>query len=279
MHDRPGSLVIVATPIGNLADLSPRAAQALRDAALIAAEDTRRVAKLLRHAGITTTRIVVANDHTELLRIPDVLDTLAGGGDVALVSDAGTPGISDPGERIVRAVLDAGYAVTTVPGPVAAVAALVISGLSTARFVFEGFLPRSGAERTRRLAVVATEQRTVVLYEAPHRVARTIADLTAACGQDRQVVVARELTKLYEEVQRGPLGEIDVGTPRGEYVIVLDGAPSSHEPPGDDIIRRALRHELDRGVGTKEAAATVAERYGIPKRTAYSLAIGTLTKR
>ncbi|MBA3982631.1 MAG: 16S rRNA (cytidine(1402)-2'-O)-methyltransferase [Acidimicrobiia bacterium] len=279
MRERAGSLVLVATPIGNLGDLSPRAAQALAGAALICAEDTRRVAKLLRHAGITAVRVVVANEHTERERIPDVLDTLADGGDVALVSDAGTPGISDPGERIVRAVLDAGHAVTTVPGPVAAVAALVVSGLSTARFVFEGFVPRSGTERARRLAAIAAEPRTVVLYEAPHRIARTIADLVAACGPDRQVVVARELTKLYEEVQRGPLGEIDVGTPRGEYVIVLSGAPPSHEPPDDDTIRQALRHELGQGAGTKEAAAAVAERYGIPKRTAYSLAVGTLKER
>jgi len=279
VHERAASLVLVATPIGNLGDLSPRAAQALAGAALICAEDTRRVAKLLRHAGISGVRVVVSNDHTERQRIPDVLDTLAGGGDVALVSDAGTPGISDPGERMVRAVLDAGYTVTTVPGPVAAVAALVVSGMSTARFVFEGFVPRSGAERTRRLAVIASEPRTVVLYEAPHRMARTIADLVTACGQDRQVVVARELTKLYEEVQRGPLGEIDVGTPRGEYVIVLAGAPSSHEPPDEDTIRQALRHELEQGAGTKEAATAVAERYGIPKRTAYSLAVGTLKER
>lgn len=279
MREPVGSLVLVATPIGNLGDLSPRAAQALAGAELICAEDTRRVATLLRHAGISAVRVVVSNDHTERQRIPDVLETLAAGGDVVMVSDAGTPGISDPGERIVRAVIDAGYAVTTVPGPVAAVAALVISGLPTARFVFEGFMPRSGAERTRRLAAVAAEQRTVVLYEAPHRIARTIADLAGVCGADRHVAVARELTKVYEHVQRGPIGEIDVGTPRGEYVIVLAGAPASHDPPDDDTIREALRHELAHGAGTKEAATTVAERYGIPKRTAYSLAVGTLEAR
>lgn len=275
MGERGASLVLVATPIGNLGDMSPRAVRALAEAALICAEDTRRVGILLRHAGISGARVVVVNDHTERQRIPDVLDTLAGGGDVVLVSDAGTPGISDPGERMVRAVLDAGHAVTTVPGPVAAVAALVISGLPTARFAFEGFLARSGSERSRRLAALAAETRTVVLYEAPHRVARTLADLATACGPDRQVAVVRELTKMYEEVQRGPLAEIDVGTPRGEYVIVLAGAPSMHEPPDDDTIRMALRHELDHGAGTKEAAATVAERYGIPKRTAYSLAVAT----
>ncbi|MDQ3737675.1 MAG: 16S rRNA (cytidine(1402)-2'-O)-methyltransferase [Actinomycetota bacterium] len=279
MHDRGGSLVLVATPIGNLGDLSPRAAQALAGAALICAEDTRRVAKVLRHAGISGVRVVVSNDHTERQRIPDVLDTLADGGNVALVSDAGTPGVSDPGERIVRAVLDAGHTVTTVPGPVAAVAALVVSGLPTARFVFEGFVPRSGAERTRRLAAIAAEHRTVVLYEAPHRIARTIADLASACGPDRQVAVARELTKLYEEVKRGPVGEIDVGTPRGEYVIVLAGAPTADESPDDDTIRQALRHELQHGAGTKQAAAIVAARLGIPKRAAYALAVGTLRQQ
>ena len=168
---------------------------------------------------------------------------LGGGGDVALVTDAGTPGISDPGERLVRAVLDAGHDVTTVPGPTALVSALVASGLPTGRFAFEGFLPRTGRARADRLAELATERRTLVIYEAPHRVLRTLADLAVALGADRPVVVARELTKLHETVVRGALGDVELGTPRGEYVLVVAGAPDSDEAPGR---RRHPRCAADR---------------------------------
>jgi len=171
-----GTLVLVATPIGNLGDLPPRAVEVLRGVALVCCEDTRRTGKLLHHAGVSA-RMAVANEHTEAARVAEVVEMLGAGHDVALVTDAGTPGISDPGERLVRAVVDAGFAVSAVPGPAALVMALVVSGLDTTRFVFEGFLPRSGGERTSRLAEVAAERRTVVLYEAPHRVVRTVADL------------------------------------------------------------------------------------------------------
>jgi 16S rRNA (cytidine1402-2'-O)-methyltransferase len=193
---------------------------------------------------------------------------------VAIVSDAGTPGISDPGERIVRAAIDAGYHVSAVPGPSAAVMALTISGLAADRFVFEGFLPRKGGERAARLAEIAAEPRTTVIYEAPHRVLRTLDDLRTACGDDRFVVVARELTKLYEEVVRGPLGTIDIGGPRGEYVIVLAGAPVDDRPATDDDVRDALRDELAAGSSTRDAAAAVAKSVGRPKREVYALAVG-----
>ncbi len=170
--------------------------------------------------------MAICNEHTEAARIREVLDVLGGGGDVAVVSDAGTPGISDPGERLVRAALDAGYEVTAVPGPSAVITALVTSGLPTARFVFEGFLPRAGRARTERLAELAGEPRTIVVYEAPHRVVRTLADLAAALGADRRVSVTRELTKMFETVVRSTLGDVDVGEPRGEYVIVVAGAPT-----------------------------------------------------
>jgi 16S rRNA (cytidine1402-2'-O)-methyltransferase len=219
----------------------------------------------------------VCNEHTELSRIADVLEVLAAGDDVALVTDAGTPGISDPGERLVRATLDAGFRVSAVPGPVAAVTALVISGLSTSRYVFEGFLPRSGKERSNRLAEIAADQRTVVIYESPHRIERTVNDLAEACGDDRQVAIARELTKLYETVTRGSLGSIDIGDPRGEYVIVLAGRASTGEPPDDDTIRTALQAQLDAGATRRDAAAAVAEQLGVPKRTAYALATGMLS--
>lgn len=268
-----GTLWLVATPIGNLGDLAPRAVQVLRDAALVCCEDTRRTGRLLQHAGVRPARLAVANEHTERHRIGEVLAELEAGNDVAVVTDAGTPGISDPGERIVRAVIDAGHAVSAIPGPVAAITALVISGLPTARYVFEGFLPRRGRERTARLAEIAAERRTVVLYEAPHRIARTLGDLREVCGDERRVAVCRELTKLFEEVVRGTLGDIDVGEPRGEYVVVLAGAPDDDAPPDDDAIRAALRAELAAGAMKRDAIATVATKLGVPKKLVYALAI------
>jgi 16S rRNA (cytidine1402-2'-O)-methyltransferase len=270
---RLGSLVLVATPIGNLGDLSPRAREALAGAALVCCEDTRRTGRLLHHAGIAGARLAVCNEHTEAARIPEVLEVLGDGGDVAVVTDAGTPGISDPGERLVRAVLDAGYEVTTVPGPVAAVAALVVSGLSTARYVFEGFLPRTGRARADRLAELAGERRTIVVYEAPHRVLRTMADLAAALGDDRPVSVARELTKLHETVVHGTLADVELGEPRGEYVLVVAGAPDLTAAPDEDTVRAALRAELAAGTSRRDAATAVAQRLGVARRVAYDLAI------
>ena len=267
-------LHLVATPIGNLGDLAPRAVEILGRAALVCCEDTRRTGRLLQHAGIRAERLAVCNEHTEVSRIADVLDTLGGGRDVALVTDAGMPGISDPGERLVRATLDAGFQVSAVPGPVAAVTALVISGLPTSRYVFEGFIPRSGKERSARLAEIAAEKRTVVIYEAPHRIRRTVHDLAVACGDGRQVAIARELTKLYETVTRGSLGSIEIGEPRGEYVIVLAGRADDAETHDDDAIRAALRTQLDAGATRRDAATVVAGQLGVPKRTAYALATG-----
>jgi len=268
-----GQLVLVATPIGNLGDLSPRAVEALRQAALICCEDTRRTGRLLEHAGVAAPRLAVCNEHTEAARISEVLTTLGDGGDVAMVTDAGTPGISDPGERLVRAVVDAGFEVTSVPGPTALVTALVTSGLATGRFVFEGFLPRSGRARRDRLAELSAERRTIVVYEAPHRIARTLSDLASTLGDDRPVAVARELTKLWETVVRGTLGSVELGEPRGEYVLVIAGAPLDGGPPDDDAIREALRVELADGASTRDAAAAVARRLGVPKRLAYNLAV------
>ena len=267
------TLWLVATPIGNLGDLAPRAVDVLSHVGLVCCEDTRRTGLLLQHAGIRAARLAVCNDHTETSRIADVLAMLGEGRDVAIVSDAGTPGISDPGERIVRSALDAGYAVSAVPGPSAAIMALTISGLATDRFVFEGFIPRKGHERAARIAEIAAEPRTTVLYEAPHRVLRTLDDLREACGDDRVVVVTRELTKLHEEVVRGPLGTLDIGAPRGEYVLVIDGAPVDDRVASDDDVRAALRVELTNGASTRDAAAAVAKRHGRPKREVYSLEI------
>lgn len=267
------TLWLVATPIGNLGDLPPRAVEVLSHAALICCEDTRRTGLLLQHAGVRAERLAVCNDHTEVQRIHDVLRTLGDGRDVAVVSDAGTPGISDPGERIVRAVIDAGHTVSAVPGPSAAIMALTISGLPAERFVFEGFIPRKGTERAARLTEIAAEHRTTIIYEAPHRVLRTLEDLRESCGDDRSIVVTRELTKLYEEVVRGPLGEIDIGGPRGEYVLVLAGTPRDDDPVSDADVRAALQTMIDDGASVRDAAAAIAKQVGRPKREVYDLAI------
>lgn len=271
-----GTLVLVATPIGNLADLAPRAVEALRRADAICCEDTRRLAKLLAHAGIARPRVLVVNDHTEVARTPEIIELLQGGATVAVATDAGTPGISDPGERLVRAALRHGITVTTVPGASAAVSAIVVSGLPTGRFVFEGFLPRSGSGRRARLAELAGERRTIVLYEAPHRLARTLADLAGSLGGTRDVAIARELTKLHEEVWRGTLaGAMERSgdrEPRGEYVVVVAGAPEP-APAGADDIDAALRAALDAGTDRKTAVAEIAAALGVPKRTVYAASL------
>jgi 16S rRNA (cytidine1402-2'-O)-methyltransferase len=271
-----GVLVLVGTPIGNLGDLSPRAVEALRAADAIACEDTRRCAKLLTHAGVEAPPLIVVNEHEEAGRVEQVLGRLAAGERVVLVTDAGMPGFSDPGELLVRAAAEEGHRVELVPGPTAAVSALVASGLPAGRWCFEGFLPRKGSGRRKRLVVVAAEPRTTVLYEAPHRLERTIMDLAAEAGGDRRVVIARELTKLHEELWRGTLDEaiawVDEHPPRGEIAIVLDGAPAP--PEADEAqLRVAVRAELAAGRRTKDAAAAVAERLGAPKRFVYDLAL------
>jgi 16S rRNA (cytidine1402-2'-O)-methyltransferase len=271
-----GRLVLVSTPIGNLGDLTPRAVETLKACALICCEDTRHSGKLLSHAGVSGVRLAVANEHTEDARAHEVLGLLAAGSDVAVVTDAGTPGISDPGARLVRAAVDAGFEVTAVPGPAALVMALVVSGLDSTRFVFEGFLPRSGRERSERVAEVAGERRTTVLYEAPHRVLRTITDLAGACGGERRVALARELTKLHEEVWRGTLADavthLTERAPRGEYVVVVEGAPTAVAAT-DDAILAALHMALAGGADRRSAIATVMAGTGAAKRRVYDLAL------
>lgn len=271
-----GALVLVATPIGNLDDLSARAAAALAAADAIACEDTRRTGRLLAHLGISTPKLLVANEHTERDLAPEVVRRVGAGERVVVVSDAGMPGISDPGEALVQAVLDAGLAVDVIPGPSAADSALVISGLPTGRFVFEGFLPRKGSGRRERLAEVAAEQRTIVLYEAPHRLARTLTDLVEACGGERRVALLRELTKLHEEHWRGTLAEAlartDEVAPRGEYVVVLDGAAPA-EPADDDVLRSAIVEAREAGRSTRDAVDEVTARFGAPRRHVYDLAL------
>jgi len=271
-----GRLVLVATPIGNLGDLPPRAVEALAAADVVACEDTRRTGRLLEAAGVTARRLVVVNDHTERSVARELVDIVRRGGMVALVTDAGTPGIADPGERLVAAMVEADLEVDLVPGPTSPVAALVLSGLPTGRFVVEGFLPRRGTDRSSRLAEIAAERRTTVLLEAPHRVVRTIDDLVAACGGQRRVALCRELTKLHQEVWRGTLagaaGHLAEVAPRGEYVVVVDGCPPP-ERPGDDELRAALAAERAQGATTRDAVDAVAAATGESRRRVYALAV------
>jgi 16S rRNA (cytidine1402-2'-O)-methyltransferase len=270
--------VLVGTPIGNLGDLSPRAVEALRRADVVYCEDTRHSRKLLTHAGITGVSLRSLHEHNEDDRIAEVLGAVAEGRTVALVSDAGMPAVSDPGSRMVAAAAAAGLAVTVVPGPSAVLAALVTSGLDTARFCFEGFLPRSGRDRRTRLEALAGETRTSVIFEAPGRVPATLADLAGACGADRRIVVARELTKLHEEIWRGSLGAAvawSEGRPvRGEVVLVLSGAAEAPASMvSDDTLTTALRERLDRGERTRGVVEDVAAVFGVPRRRVYRLAL------
>ena len=271
-----GRLVLVGTPIGNLGDLSPRALEALGQAAVVACEDTRRTGRLLSHFGISSPTYIVVNEHTEGDAAERVLGHVQRGDVVVLVSDAGMPGVSDPGEYLVAQAIAAGVTVEVVPGPSALLHALVVSGLATSRFIFEGFLPRKGSGRALRLRELSEEHRTAIVFEAPHRLEKTLNDLADACGGERRIVLARELTKLHEEIWRGTVSgaiercaEVD---PRGEYVLVLDGAPPAAEPTEMEI-REAVELALGRGLSKKDAAAEVAELFAVARNRVYEIAI------
>ena len=270
-----GVLTLVATPIGNLGDLAPRAVEALEAADLVCCEDTRRTGSLLKQIGVRVDELRRLDDHTEFESIPVILDRLGAGERVVLVSDAGTPGISDPGERLVAAVAEAGIEVTTVPGPVAAIAALVSSGLPSGRFVFEGFLARKGQERSAQLAAIAVESRTTVFYESPNRVAATLVALGEACGPERRAVVARELTKLHEELRRGTLAELAVWASagvKGEVVVVVDGADTSVDLSDGELVER-LRAALAEGCSKRDAVDRVVAATGARRGRVYDLSL------
>ena len=265
-----GVLHVVATPIGNLGDLSERARDTLASADLVVAEDTRRTGKLLASLGIEA-RMRSMFEGNERRRTAEVLAALRDGQTVALVSDGGTPLVSDPGYPLVRACIDEGIEVRVVPGPSAAIAALVVSGFPTDRFVFEGFLPRTAGDRRARLAALTDEPRTVVLYESPRRLATLLGEL-AAIDADRRVAVCRELTKLHEEVRRGSvaelrakLGEVPV---KGEVVVVLEGR-SAEVPAYVDAAVAQARDLVADGARKREAAHRVAERTGVPANAIY----------
>ena len=288
MTDQPGAsgpndrgrLYIVATPIGNLADVTLRALEILRTVPLIAAEDTRISRRLLDRHGIAT-RLTSFHARNATARLPGLLDHLRGGADLALVTDAGTPVVSDPGEELVRAWAAEGGTVVPIPGPSAVLAALVASGLAGPRWSFEGFLPRSGRERRERLARIASDERGSVLFEAPTRVAATLVDLAAACGPDRPAAVCRELTKVHEEIVRGSLGELATLarhgslTLRGEFVLVVGaqaGGAAGSPAEADDALRAAraeVEHLVGEGVARGEAARRVAATRGLPRRRLY----------
>lgn len=268
---RPGRLVLVATPIGNLGDLSPRAVEALRAADVCAAEDTRRTGRLLEHLGLRIP-LVSHHEHNEDRRADSLLDRVEAGDVVAVVTDAGTPGLADPGFPIVRAAIARGLRIEAVPGPAAALHALVLSGLPMDRFAFEGFLPRKAGPRARRLAVLADDPRTLIFYVAPHRALEDLTAMAEAFGA-RQAALARELTKLHEEVWRDDLPALAVRAEeqgvRGEVTVVVAGAPEHVEEADDPELAGRVRALMATGVGKKDAIAQVATAAAVPKKRVY----------
>jgi 16S rRNA (cytidine1402-2'-O)-methyltransferase len=269
-----GTLYIVGTPIGNLEDITLRALRILREVALIAAEDTRTTGRLLQHYGIETP-LTSYHDFSDEARLHELVERLHSA-DVALVSDAGMPGLSDPGYRLVQAAHEAGLAISPIPGPSAAITALVSSGLPTDRFLFLGFLPRQQAARREALEQVRELPFTLVLYEAPHRLLKLLADVEAVLG-NRLLVVARELTKLYEELWRGTAHEAQMhfaaDRVRGEITVVVEGATVAELVWDEASVRAALQEEMGRGLSRKAAAAAVAARSGWRKKELYELSL------
>ncbi|MCX2968135.1 MULTISPECIES: 16S rRNA (cytidine(1402)-2'-O)-methyltransferase [Streptomyces] len=277
-----GTLVLAGTPIGDVADAPPRLATELAEADVVAAEDTRRLRRLTQALDVRVGgRIVSYFEGNEAARTPELAEALAGGARVLLVTDAGMPSVSDPGYRLVAAAVERGVRVTAVPGPSAVLTALALSGLPVDRFCFEGFLPRKAGERRARLAEAAGERRTLVYFEAPHRLAATLAAMAEVFGADRRAAVCRELTKTYEEVRRGPLAELArwaADGVRGEITVVVSGAP---EPDAgaldaDELARRVAEREAA-GEPRKEAIAAVARGAGVPKRTVFDAVVAAKT--
>ncbi len=269
-----GKLILCATPIGNLQDLSDRARAALASADVIACEDTRRTRSLLAHLGIAARELLSYHDANERRQAPKLVDRIRSGAEVVLVSDAGVPGLSDPGYRLVTRCIAAGVPVEAVPGPNAAVTALSVSGLPPARYVFEGFLSRRRGERRRRIEGLVDEARTIIFYESPHRIVEMLEDLAGVLGEQRPAALARELTKMHEEVRRGSLGDLVSSCrndpPRGEIVVVVGGAVGGHrvQPPREELARRATEL-MARGVPRKDALSTVARDAGVPRRAVF----------
>ena len=271
-----GTLYLVPTPIGNLGDVSRRCAETLAAADFIAAEDTRVSLKLLNHLALKKP-LVSYHEHNKKESGPRILERLLAGESCALVTDAGCPAISDPGEDLVRLCAEAGVPVCAIPGPCAAITALSVSALPTGRFAFEGFLPAQKKERRERLERLKAEERTLIFYEAPHHLRATLADLLGAFGEARPVSLCRELTKLHEEILRTTLGEAvqyyEANEPRGEYVLVLGGAAQKAEVLSPEQAADLARALIARGVRTKDAVKQVSEETGVAKNALYALVV------
>ncbi|WP_030190626.1 16S rRNA (cytidine(1402)-2'-O)-methyltransferase [Streptomyces violaceorubidus] len=273
-----GTLVLAGTPIGDVQDAPPRLAAELAGADVVAAEDTRRLRRLTQALGVAPAgRVVSYFEGNESARTPELVEELVGGARVLLVTDAGMPSVSDPGYRLVAAAVERGVRVTAVPGPSAVLTALALSGLPVDRFCFEGFLPRKAGERLTRLREVAGERRTLVYFEAPHRLDDTLAAMAEVFGADRRAAVCRELTKTYEEVRRGGLGELAAWAGegvRGEITVVVEGAPDTgpEEIGAEELVRR-VRVREEAGERRKEAIAAVAAQAGVPKREVFDAVV------
>ncbi|MFJ3304819.1 16S rRNA (cytidine(1402)-2'-O)-methyltransferase [Streptomyces sp. NPDC086549] len=273
-----GTLVLAGTPIGDIADAPPRLAEELAGADVVAAEDTRRLRRLTQALGVTPKgRVVSYFEGNESARTPELVEELLGGARVLLVTDAGMPSVSDPGYRLVAAAVEKDVRVTAVPGPSAVLTALALSGLPVDRFCFEGFLPRKAGERLSRLREVAEERRTLVYFEAPHRLDDTLAAMAEVFGAERRAAVCRELTKTYEEVRRGPLAELAAWAAegvRGEITVVVEGAPERgpEELDAEELVRR-VRVREEAGERRKEAIAAVAAEAGLPKREVFDAVV------
>ncbi|MDV7214893.1 16S rRNA (cytidine(1402)-2'-O)-methyltransferase [Streptomyces prunicolor] len=273
----PGTLVLAGTPIGDIADAPPRLAEELAGADVVAAEDTRRLRRLTQALGVQPKgRVVSYFEGNEAARTPELVEALLGGSRVLLVTDAGMPSVSDPGYRLVAAAVEKDIKVTAVPGPSAVLTALALSGLPVDRFCFEGFLPRKAGERLSRLRDVAGERRTLVYFEAPHRLDDTLAAMAEVFGAERRAAVCRELTKTYEEIKRGPVGELAEWAAegvRGEITVVVEGAPDKAEELSADELVRRVRVREEAGERRKEAIAAVAVEAGVPKREVFDAVV------
>ena len=268
-----GTLYLVATPIGNLGDITQRACEILEEVEVVACEDTRETGKLLKLLGLRANRLLVANEHTEVSIGPAIVELLDQGNDVALVSDAGSPAISDPGQRLVKHVTDNGHRVSIAPGVSAAIAALTLSGLPTKRWAMEGFLERKGQQRTLQLESIGSADRTSVLFESPKRLHKTLADLIETCGPNRPAAVLRELTKMHEECVRGTLEQLTQKFPteaKGEIAIVV-GAAEPREV-NDQTIVHALQQEQAKGTKLSSAVSQVSKALGVQRNRVYALA-------
>ncbi len=276
---KPGTLYVVGTPIGNLEDITFRAVRILQTVDIIAAEDTRHTGKLLQHFQVKTPQVSY-HEHNRTSRIPELLEHLVNNKAIALVSDAGMPGISDPGYELVKACIEAGIPVVPIPGASAAITALSAAGLPTDRFVFEGFLPAKTQQRQEHLESLQTESRTLIFYESPHRLRDTLRDLALVWGSDRQIVLGRELTKLYEEFWRGTIADAiahyNQREPQGEYTLVVAGIPASQPQLTEEELKAELRQLISQGISRSQASRQLAKFTSLPRRQLYQLALSLI---